>query len=314
MHKLFLTFDTEDFISDNSIWALHKILENLKRYDLKAFFFITGHMAERLRNFPLIVDLLNEHQIGYHSSSHSVHPTIFEFTDIKDYEEAYQISVQRETAHINLLTGKVEGRGGIHALTDLFPKKQITSFRAPGHCWSPPHLEALKSIGIKYDFSTNVSSMPISYKGVTFYPYPIIGQWQGKLSEYRVLLISLLKRETAVVTIHPSLLVNKHEWDSIYWKSNPKKLIQPPARSPKEAISLFRRFDLLLRQIANLQKTHLIKETSNFEKACRKLNVTKTDVEECYQRSIVWAIRLHNYKPKFLRSHFFRFFKINARS
>lgn len=314
MRKLFLTFDTEDFISDNSILILQKILESLKKYNLKALFFITGHMAEKIRNFPLIVDLLDEHQIGYHSSSHSVHPTIFEFTDIKDYEEAYQISLQRETAHVNPLTGEVEGRGGVYALRDLFPKKQITAFRAPGHCWSPPHLEALKSLGIKYDFSTNVSFMPISYKGITFYPYPIIGHWQGKLSEYRVLLISLLKRETAVVTIHPSLLVNKHEWDSIYWKSNPKKLSQPPARSPKEAISLFRRFDLLLRQIANLQKTHLIEVTSNFERACRKLNVTKTDVEKCYQRSIKWAIRLHNYEPKFLRSHFFRFFKINPHS
>lgn len=82
-------------------------------------------MAEKLENFPNIVQLLNEHEIGYHSSSHSVRPTIFEFTDIQDYEKAYQISLERETSHINPLTGKIEGKGGIHSVKNLFPKKQI---------------------------------------------------------------------------------------------------------------------------------------------------------------------------------------------
>ena len=310
MHKLFLTFDTEDFISENSISVLHKILESLKRYDLKGLFFITGHKAERLRDFPVIVNLLNEHQIGYHSSSHSVHPTIFEFTDIEDYEEAYRISLQRETAHINQLNGNVEGRGGIYALRDLFPKKQIIAFRAPGPCWSPPHLEALKSLGIRYDFSANISSTPVNYKDITFYPYPIIGHWQGKLSEYRILFISL-RHETSVVSIHPSLLANRYEWDSIYWKSNPRKLISPPARSHTETISLLRRFDLLLRQIGDLQRMHLIETTPNLKKSKKSLSTKKTDVEKCYQTSIRWAIK-QNYKPKFLRQHFLRFFETNS--
>ena len=270
-------------------------------------------MAEKLRNFPVIVNLLNKHQIGYHSSSHSVHPTIFEFTDIEDYEEAYRISLQRETAHINQLTGKVEGRGGIYALRDLFPKKQITAFRAPGPCWSPPHLEALRSLGIRYDFSTNISSIPIKYKEITFYPYPIIGHWQGKLSEYCILFISLLRHKTSVASIHPSLIVNRCEWDSIYRKSNPKKLIRPPARSHIETLSLLHRFELLLRQIGDLQRTHLIEVTPNLEESKRTLSLTKVRAEKCYQTSMRWA-RKQNYKPKFLRQHFLRFFEINSTS
>lgn len=152
MRKLQLTFDTEDFISPNSIWVLQWILKRLKKYDLQAWFFLTGHMAEKLENFPTVVDLLCEHQIGYHSSSHSVHPTIFEFTDVEDYEQAYQVSLERETAHIDPLTGEIDGKGGILTLRALFHTKQITSFRAPGHCWAPPHLEALRTLGIVSDF------------------------------------------------------------------------------------------------------------------------------------------------------------------
>lgn len=126
--------------------ALHHILELLQKYDVKTLFFITGHMAEKMRDFPKILDLIKDHEIGYHSSAHSVHPTIVEYTDVENYDIARQISLKRETSHINPLTGECEGKGGIILLKALFPKKEIISFRAPGFCWSPPHLEALKDL------------------------------------------------------------------------------------------------------------------------------------------------------------------------
>ena len=52
MHSLYLTFDTEDFVSENSVLALNRVLELLKKHDLQALFFVTGHMAELLSIFP----------------------------------------------------------------------------------------------------------------------------------------------------------------------------------------------------------------------------------------------------------------------
>ena len=170
MHKLYLTFDTEDFISSNSIFGLNNVLNLLKKHQVKALFFITGHMAEKLEDFPKTVSLLYEHLIGYHSSGHSVHPTIFEFTDVENYKQAYFESVKREMAHINPLTGDVEGRGGLCALKKLFPHHSIVAFRAPGHCWTPPHVEALKSLGIKNHLSAHFSATPLEYKGISFDP------------------------------------------------------------------------------------------------------------------------------------------------
>ena len=112
-HRLYLTFDVEDFINDRSLDALHHILKLLRQRHLKGLFFITGHMAEKLARFPQVVDLLEEHEIGYHSTSHSVHPTIFEYTDVDDYQEAYRASLSREVSHINPLSGTIEGRGEI---------------------------------------------------------------------------------------------------------------------------------------------------------------------------------------------------------
>jgi peptidoglycan/xylan/chitin deacetylase (PgdA/CDA1 family) len=317
LHSFFLTFDTEDFISENSVPGLHNILEHLKKYELPAFFFITGNMAEKLSNFPATVDLLSEHQIGYHSSSHSVHPTIFEFTDVESYEKAYQSSLIRETAHINPLTGEIEGSGGIHALQALFPRKQIVAFRAPGYCWTPPHLEALKTFGITYDFSTNISIEPISFRGITFYPFTILtNNWQGGIRLHSYLQRLTLKREISVLTIHPSTMVNQLEWDLIYYpkynnsKLNPANLAQLPARSPAETASIYNRFDLLLRHLTTLQKFHLLKVTPELKTTNKTLCSTSIGVAKCYKMSIEWA-KGFEYKPKFLYEHFTRFFEID---
>ena len=248
--KLILTFDVEDFVNPNAIDALQRILEILQKYKLKAIFFITGHMAEKLSDYPQIVNKLKNHEIGYHSSSHSVRPIIPEFTDLKNYERAYEISIQRETSHINPITGKTEKEGGIYVLRDLFHPKKIQAFRAPGMCWTPPHLEALKDLGIKYDFSTNLTySEPVSYKGLTFYPYTVTQQWNGTTYDYECLLFSILRHRITIFDLHPTLLVNQTEWDSIYYKGNPKNLTTVPKRSERETQHLFNSFELLIKRI-----------------------------------------------------------------
>jgi len=308
LRKFLLTFDTEDFISGNSVPVLHWILERLKKHDLEALFFVTGHMAETLQNFPTVIDLVTEHQIGYHSSSHSVHPAIFEFTDVEDYKEAYKNSLERETAHINPCTGEIEGKGGILALKRLFPRKHIESFRAPGHCWTPPHLEALKTLGINFDFSADLSSTPINFKDTTFYPYPVLGHWEGKAWEQRLLLASILKKKLIVLTCHPSLLVNKTEWDSIYFDSNPKTLTPPPPRNPAEARHLLHNFDSLLSNISKLRKMQIIDTTPKLESTNTALKLNESGIRECYNWSMRWAIDLHHH-PKFIFGHFLQYFK-----
>jgi hypothetical protein len=264
-------------------------------------------MAEKLCKFPNTVNLLSTHQIGYHTSSHSVHPALFEFTDIENYRDALKESLLRETSHINPITGAIEGKGGIHVLRELFPHKEIAAFRSPGHCWSPPHLEALKCLGVKYDFSANLSINPVNYKGIVFYPYHMdSGLWSGTFLEYLTMFKSF-RNDTSVFTVHPSLIVNKFEWDSIYFKSNPEKMYQPDARSPSEIMSYFQKFELFLRRLCDLQKLNFLEVTPPLKMAKQSFNPTKLETEKSYLKSIRWATN-HGYKPKYLKQHFLKFF------
>jgi hypothetical protein len=306
--KFLLTFDIEDFINPNAVSALHRVLEILEKNKLKAIFFITGHMAEKISNYPQVIDMLKNHEIGYHSSSHSVRPIIAEYTDLKSYKKAYEISIQRETSHVNPLTGKLEKEGGICFIQDLFYPKKIQAFRAPGMCWTPPHLEALYKLGIKYDFSTNLTfSKPVFYSGITFYPYTTLQQWNGTAYDYECLIYSILRHAITVFDLHPTLLVNRLEWDSIYYKENPKTLSTVPKRPRKETELLFNKFELLIKLISSLRKTKLIDTDPTFINS-KNLTITKQKIDTCYETSISWARERFNYKPKYIRNHFYEFF------
>jgi peptidoglycan/xylan/chitin deacetylase (PgdA/CDA1 family) len=310
MCKMILTFDIEDFINPNELSALELILELLEKYKLKAIFFITAHMAEKLNNFPKILELLQEHEIGYHSSGHSVRPIIAEYTDVQNYDQAYLRSVERETAHLNPLTGKIEKEGGIHVLQRLFKPKKIRAFRAPGMSWTPPHLEALARLGIEFDFSSDISiSEPAFYKGITFYPYTFTQVWNGNLSDYKCLLSALYRNKVAILGLHPTWFVNEKMWDSIYYEANPTKIVRVQPKSRQEIELLFAKFELLLKQIKLLQQCRLVKVDINLFQALKKLTVNQNQVQKCYEKSMVWPITYFNYYPVFIRNHFNIFFQ-----
>lgn len=304
---LFLTFDVEDFINDRSIKALHGILEILKRNRLEALFFITGHMAEKLVGHEEILDLLREHQIGYHSSSHSVRPTILEYTDVEDYAQAQLESIRRETSHINPLTGAIEGRGGINSLRELFPDQSIRAFRAPHYCWSPPHLQALTDLGVNFDFSTKLFPEPAAFRGINFYPYPISHYW-NRMGVYRALLRALPSKRTIVLNFHEWHFVNVDAWDRCYANGNPEVLTLTKARSLGETMRMFSTFELFISKIKALQRANLFEVTPRLEVLSAHPSIDRASVTKRCSEMAAWYRRNYHYEPRYLRKHFETFF------
>jgi hypothetical protein len=66
---------------------------------------------------------------------------------------------------------------------------------------------------------------------------------------------------------------------------------------------------LFLKRVKYLENTKLIETTPNLIKSDKNLTFTEKEVAECYEHSIRWAKRFFNYKPKYLRNHFLRFFE-----
>jgi hypothetical protein len=318
--EFFLTFDCEDFINIQSIYALKRSLELLQFYHLRAIFFLTGHMCERLTEYPRILDLLENNEIGYHSSAHSVHPTIFEYTDVDDYEEAVDISLERETSRINPLTGEIEGEGGLLTLKDIFPNKGIVTYRAPGFCWSPPNLDALEKLGIRFDFSNSLSNVPIHYKNLTFYPPPVIGTpvlysrllpvGRLSVSETASLFERLITRGPIVSIIHPHDFVDEEDWDADYLLGNPRQLRLARTKSSQEMESIFMNFELFLRRISLLVNEEVLEVTPQLRRGIDKTCFKKAEVIRNYRRSSRWPTGYFHYTPQFMLKHFLEYFEI----
>ena len=294
-----MTFDVEgippreDYFNNVSLICLQIILDLLEERNLKGIFFITQNAAENIREHPDVAQRLSRHQIGYHGSSHSISPGILEYTDIPNYEKACAISLKKE-------------RDGILTLKEAFPKNEIVCFRAPFLAWSPPHLEALRELGISFDFSAEISEEPVSFKGITFYPAPIsideITQTfvQKKPDDPfpKPVFSILLKRKVSVLLMHPSKIVAE----------------KCPNRKKYKTKSIFKTqlfvssLELLLDIIKLLEKTGLILTTVAFSRSWHHLDSKKLNVERVYWSSARALIHLFGIKPQFVFSHFLRFF------
>lgn len=318
-NSLILTFDVEDFTKNVSLKALIIILKLLKKYDLRSLFFVTGHMAETLRKHPDILQLLESHEIGYHSSSHSVRPTIPEFTDTRSYSKAIRRSLIRETSHINPLTGEPEGEGGIKILRETFKNKDIISFRAPGFCWTPPHLQALQKLGIRFDFSAKFHGAELSkegkiaFKGIIFYPYPIyIDFWENPIRLISLLSSKRSKRRIVCLSSHEWSFASWEPWDLIYWRGNPDNLITHSETNNLRIMEKFLRLDIFLRGIKLLEKFRALTAKPILEEQGSKLlDPTTVDVAKTYQFAMSWAELYFDYHPKYVPSHFYRYFDQN---
>jgi len=313
MRELLLTFDVEDFTSERSFLTLRKILELMQAEGIKALFFLTGHVAEKLGSYPDVLELLNNQELGFHSTSHSVRPTIFEYSDVRSYEEAVEIALVRETSHINPFTGALEGRGGITLLRDLFPSKRIVSFRAPGYCWSPAVSQALHKLGVIFDFSTDLADNPVYYKGITFYPYafqvfPPEGHDFNMVYPY--LLFFFSKKHVTTLLFHPHSIINKTYWDTIFFSENPTMLVSPMERSQREKSHFLWQFSVFLKQISALQRAGAVKVISSLHQSSEMLKPTKQLVRRAYLRSVKWPVRCFKYHPRFLYSHYLKFFEL----
>jgi peptidoglycan/xylan/chitin deacetylase (PgdA/CDA1 family) len=285
---------------------VNETLDLLEEKGFKGIFFLTGTVAERIRKYPGLVKRLARHEVGYHSSSHG-RPTITEYTDIASYEEAVATSLKRETSRIDSETGQILGKGGILALRETFPRNEIKCFRAPFLAWSPPHLEALKRLNITFDFSSSIIDDPTSFRGINFFPYPI--PVDGVMRTFvhkrnasfflQPIISTLLRRKVTVLLMHPSNLPVKNLFASA-------DTIRFGGRVRTKFVISFQR--LLLDRIHFLHKTNLIEVAPPLSEKWQALNTQRIDIERIYRVSVQGVNSLFNYNPRFVLSHFKRFF------
>lgn len=131
-----LWFDTEDYILPQSDEAAKRLAEMLTRLGIKATFKVVGEKARVLeqRGRQDVIAALKQHEIGYHSNTHSQQPTIAVYLQHAGWEDGSAEFYRRE----------VPGVEDIRRIFGVTP----SCYGQPGSAWAPQTYPALKQMGI----------------------------------------------------------------------------------------------------------------------------------------------------------------------
>src|SRR5271169_1621036 len=120
-----LWFDTEDYILPQSDDVAKRLAVFLTQQGVPATFKVVGEKARVLRQRQRqdVISALAQHEIGYHSNTHSQHPTVAEYESNLDWDAGVEEFTRRE-------------RPGFNDVARVF-RKTPTAYGQPGASWAP---------------------------------------------------------------------------------------------------------------------------------------------------------------------------------
>jgi Polysaccharide deacetylase len=238
-----LWFDTEDYVLPQSDDAARRVAEVLTRSDVKATFKVVGEKARTLdqRGRQDVIDALKKHEIGYHSNTHSQHPTIAVYLQNAGWEDGSSEFYRRE----------LQGVKDIQRIFGVTP----TCYGQPGAAWAPQTYPALKQMGIPMylDEGSHVGldDQPFYYCGMfnVFRMRSNVARMdlrgegnleQGK-AKFQKAYDSLLAQGGGTISIyyHPCEFIHTEFWDGVNFargKNPPRSEWKLPGMKPKAEI------------------------------------------------------------------------------
>jgi hypothetical protein len=259
--EIAIRLDTEDFLTPASDDALARILDIFEARGVTATFPLVGC---KLRSWQRagrhdLIRRLRSHAVGYHSDTHSLHPTIAEELAPLPWPDACAAFVARE-------------RQGLDLVTAAFGPPAC--WTQPGGNWTAPALAAARVWGIPMDFSEawnsylDVGAAPCRFGGILHWSPPVSAPkpFLSGLPENLAEAVAGLEHDAAAaptaplcVVAHPTELCTTAFWDAVNfaggrmppkheWRPAP---VRPAAEIEAAAAALDRYIDALQRMGAS---------------------------------------------------------------
>ncbi|MFQ6079905.1 MAG: hypothetical protein ACE5NJ_12350, partial [Thermodesulfobacteriota bacterium] len=270
MAQVIFSFDTEDFITSEADDAVLKWAQMLTRHGVKGCFCLVGERARALRRRGRtdVIQALKQHEIGYHSDTHSLHPLMAEYLEGMDWDDGVVEVTRREA----------KGIEGVAEVFGQFP----TAFIRPGNDWAPQVLRAMDLLGIHVYGDANFempdgnlmwycNSLLVKYH-LAFDTYFDVEERLPKMKEDFDRLLGERKDKVIVIFTHPCRLMTERFWDELFvdGRNPPRADWRPvPLRPPAVTAELIADFDKF---IAHVMRKPQVKITTFRElyESCRE--------------------------------------------
>ena len=249
-----IRLDTEDFLTPESDLALASILDALERHGARATFpLVAAKLAAWQRwGHGDLVARLGRHAVGYHSATHSLHPTIAEELAPLSWSEAQAAFAAREAA-------------GFAAVQAAFGPPAC--WTQPGGNWTAAALPVLRGWGVPFEFSEAWNSYldfggaPCHYGGLLHWsppvraPKPFLSALPDCLEAAMAQIGQAMEDRSAddpplCIVAHPTELCTTAFWDATNFARGhqpPEAEWRPaPLRSSQETAEAVAAFDAFL--------------------------------------------------------------------
>ncbi len=244
MTRVILSFDTEDFLTPEADDAVLRCAQILAKHGVRGCFCLVGERARALRQRGRldVIQALRQHEIEYHSDTHSLHPRMAEYLEGMDWDDGVAEVIRRESR-------------GIEDVAEVFGQFPMAFIR-PGNDWAPQVLRAMDLLGIHVYGDANFE-MPDG--NLMWYCNCLLVKYHfafddyfdevGRLPKMKKDFDRLLEeREDKIIVIftHPCRLVTERFWDELFvgGRNAPEEDWQPaPLRPPAVIAKLIADFE-----------------------------------------------------------------------
>ena len=253
--RVLLWFDTEDYILPQSDDAAKRLAVFLTQQGISATFKVVGEKARTLvrRQRQDVIGAIARHEIGYHSNTHSQHPTVAEYESTLDWESGVEEFTRRE-------------RAGFEDVAHIFGKSPV-AYGQPGSSWAPQVFPALRKWGVQVYLDegqqVGLRGRPFWYGGLLNIFNTQEGEqlrpnqdWSNldmaKAKFQDSYLRMMQRKEGGVISLyfHPCEFVHKEFWDAVNFGGGanpPSDAWQlPPVKTPEESEKAFSYFENLV--------------------------------------------------------------------
>ena len=241
--KVQIWLDTEDYTWDRSNDAICDFAKVLTEEGIRGHFNLAGYLGrfwvENGRKD--VVEALKPHLVGTQTKYHSYHPTVCEYTDIADYDEAYRIALREEAEGIGMLKA---------ALGD----RKIMFSVMPGNSSSYVLLDVYADMGIPFFGGLGAIADDVEGNGHCYYQnqhhvfyntgigLELLLPGQYEKTNFDALLDDAATKKLAVMYVHPHMIVRTRHWDiDNFLKGNNVEFGKwnPPEPLPEATTRLF---------------------------------------------------------------------------
>ena len=239
----------------------------LTQQGIPATFKVVGEKARVLqrRQRQDVISALAQHEIGYHSNTHSQHPTVAEYESNLDWDAGVEEFTRRE-------------RPGFDDVAHLFRKTPV-AYGQPGASWAPQAYPALAKWGVRVYLD---EGKQVGLRGKPFWYGGLLNIFNTREGEqlrpdanwsnldmakarFQDTYFTMTSRKSGGVIslyFHPCEFVHQEFWDAVNFRDGanppPDQWKLPAVKTPEETEKAFQYFEDFVRFLKSFPRVRFL--------------------------------------------------------